>query len=42
LTLKKRELETIRADAKKLVAEINATALAEVAQKRADSELTNE
>ena len=42
LTLKKRELETIRANAKKSVAEINAQAMAEVAQIQADSELKNE
>ena len=42
LTLKKRELEIIRANAKKSVAEINAQAMAEVAQIQADSELKNE
>ena len=42
LTLKKRELETIRAQAKKSVAEIKAQAEAEVAQLKADSELKNE
>ena len=39
ITLETRELEVIRANAKKSVAEINATAIAEQAQITADSEL---
>jgi hypothetical protein len=39
ITLETRELEVIRANAKKSVSEINATAIAEQAQITADSEL---
>jgi len=39
ITLETRELEVIRANAKKSVAEINATAIADQAQITADSEL---
>lgn len=42
ITLNRRELETVRANAKKAVAEINAQADAQQAQIQADSELRNE
>ena len=42
MTLEARELEVIRANASKSVAEINATAIAEQAQIQAESELKNE
>ena len=42
ITLNRRELETVRANAKKAVAEIDAQADAQQAQIRADSELQNE
>lgn len=42
ITLNRRELEVVRANAKKAVAEINAQADAEQAQIQADSELKNE